>query len=129
MVQEPEPIRTLTVHAVEQKLIELRPDHCFINSRAREKHPPEDHNTYTIASSRIHILKVSLPALEVSDVKKRLLAREKMTESQRECLNNLEARGLLGRPHAVDRCVGRSFASQRDHVDRIRTEAMWWLYQ
>ncbi len=89
----------------------------------------EDHNTSTPSSSRIHIRVISCPALEVSDMRKKPLVREKMTEGQQECVNVLEDKGLLGKPYAVERCMGQSVAPQKDRIDRMRTEALWWLYQ
>jgi len=68
-------------------------------------------------------------SLEVKDMRKKLLPREKMTEGQQECVNLLEARGLLGNADAVDQCMRGSFDPRRDIADRMWTELLQWLGQ
>ncbi len=71
----------------------------------------------------------TVTALEVKDMRKKLLSRQKMTESQQECVNLLEDRGLLGRVGAVDQCMRGSLDPKRDIADKMRTELLQWLSQ
>ena len=62
-------------------------------------------------------------------MKRKLLARGKMTEGEQECVNLLEDRGLLGKPHAVEQCMKGSLNRTRDRADRVRAELLRLLGQ